>query len=186
MHSAKPSMIVPSALLEEDDDVLANKLTIASCKTLCIPKNKNMANDRMIICCVGCNVSRKAEPKPASDLVVVDDFFLVSSSTTTSMVSAADGESSASEAEEVVSPLMRGCLIVVSSSSSCKDDEPSSMSRSCSIRGDIFLHILLQIYVYGKPASQSMQIMLLPSVVTEFLEGRKMEGPSQFAVAACG
>lgn len=50
MHSAKPSMIVPSALLEvEDDDVLANKLTIASCRTLCMPKNKNMANDRRII-----------------------------------------------------------------------------------------------------------------------------------------
>ena len=59
MHSAKPSMIVPSALAFEVVAVeLASKLTIASCRTLCIPKNKNMANERMIICCVGCNDSR--------------------------------------------------------------------------------------------------------------------------------
>ena len=140
MHSAKPSMMVPSALEFEDDDVLASKLTIASCRTLCMPKNKNMANDRMIICCVGCSVSRKDEPKPASDLVVDD--FLVSSST---IMLCADGESSVSAD---VSLLMRGCLIV-SSSSSCNEEEPSSISRSCSIRGDIFLWLLL----YGKRGS---------------------------------
>jgi len=134
VHSAKPSMMVPSALEFEDDDVLASKLTIASCRTLCMPKNKNMANDRRIICCVGCSVSRKDEPKPVSDLVV-DDFFLVSSST---IMLCADGESSVSAD---VSLLMRGCLIV-SSSSSCNDEEPSSISRSCSIRGDIFLWLL--------------------------------------------
>jgi len=142
VHSAKPSMMVPSALEFEDDDVLANKLTIASCRTLCMPKNKNMANDRRIICCVGCSVSRKDEPKPPSDLVV-DDFFLVASST---IMLVTDGESSVSAAD--VSLLMRGCLIV-SSSSSCNDEEPSSISRSCSIRGDIFLHIVV-VANYGK------------------------------------
>ena len=139
MHSAKPSMMVPSALEFEDvDDELASKLTIASCKTLCMPKNKNMANDRMIICCVGCNDSRKAEPKPASDL----DDFLVSST-----IISADGESSASA--ELPS-LMSGCLMV--SSSSWEDEPPSSMSRSSSIRGDIFLQMVIVVcwQIYGK------------------------------------
>ena len=138
MHSAKPSMMVPSALEFEDvDDELASKLTIASCKTLCMPKNKNMANDRMIICCVGCNDSRKAEPKPASDL----DDFLVSSTIS------ADGESSASA--ELPS-LMSGCLMV--SSLSWEDEPPSSMSRSSSIRGDIFLQMVIVVcwQIYGK------------------------------------
>ncbi len=104
-----------------------------------MPKNKNMAKERRIICWVGWSVSRKAEPKPASDLVLVDNDLLVSS-----FAVAADGESSAAAAEVFdVSPLMRGCLIVVSSSSSCNEDEPSSMSRSCSIRGDIFLHMVI-------------------------------------------
>ena len=138
MHSAKPSMMVPSALEFDDvDDELASKLTIASCKTLCMPKNKNMANDRMIICCVGCNDSRKAEPKPASDL----DDFLVSSTIS------ADGESSASA--ELPS-FMSGCLMV--SSSSWEDEPPSSMSRSSSIRGDIFLQMVIVVcwQIYGK------------------------------------
>lgn len=79
----------------------------------------------------------------------MDNDFLVSSFTmVVVVVVVADGESSASSAGEAkVSPLMRGCLIVVvsSSSSSCNEDEPSSMSRSCSIRGDIFLHIVVTI-----------------------------------------
>jgi hypothetical protein len=118
-------MMVQSALALLDDDV-DNKFTIASCKTLCMPKNKNMAKDRRIICCVGGRVSRKAEPKPASDLV--DDFL------DDSVV--ADGASSAAS----VLLLMRGCLITISSFSD-GDDEPSSISRSSSIRGDIILHI---------------------------------------------
>ena len=102
-----------------------------------MPKNKNMAKERRIICWVGWSVSRKAEPKPASNLVLVDNDLLLSSF-------AADGESSAAAAGVFdVSPLMRGCLIVVSSSSSWNEDEPSSMSRSCSIRGDIFLHMVI-------------------------------------------
>ena len=114
-------MIVPSALAV--DEVSDNKFTIASCKTLCIPKNKNMANDRRIICCVGGRVSRKAEPNPASDLL---DDFLVSSTMVT------DGEF-----------LMRGCLITVSS---YDDEEPNSISRSSSMRGDIFLHIVANVW----------------------------------------
>ena len=53
MHSVKPSMIVPSALAFDVVVVvveLASKLTIASCRTLCMPKNKNMANERITIC----------------------------------------------------------------------------------------------------------------------------------------
>jgi len=118
-----------------DDDVVDNKFTIASCKTLCMPKNKNMATDRRIICCVGGRVSKKAEPKPASDLV---DDFLVSFTTVT------DGASSAALASVLL--LMRGCLITISSSSSSSwhrdDEEPSSISRPSSIWGDIFLHMV--------------------------------------------
>lgn len=72
-------------------------------------------------------------PDVVVDRVIEDD--LVASSTVF-----ADGESSASAG---LLSLMSGCLMV--SSSSWNDEEPSSMSRSCSIRGDIFLHMVVVI-----------------------------------------
>ena len=72
-------------------------------------------------------------PDVGVDRVIEDDF--VESSTVF-----ADGESSASAG---LLSLMSGCLMV--SSSSWNDEEPSSMSRSCSIRGDIFLHMVVVI-----------------------------------------
>ena len=89
----------------------------------------------MNICCVGCSVSMKAEPKPAS--VLVDDCSVSITGFAT------DGESSDLFTVAIALFLMRGCRII--SSSSCNDVEPSSMSRSSTAaRGDMmFLHIVV-------------------------------------------
>ena len=75
MVSAYASMTVPFAFSFEDSGVnvseLDNRLTIASWRMLCIPKNKNIKKLSVSICWVGGKPSSMKDIRPVSEFGLV-------------------------------------------------------------------------------------------------------------------